>query len=101
MLFSSSWYYDGYLLLRDGSYTSRWWSNLLLSPIIYTAAGLLWNLEASGRWGFRFSFVRPDWPNPPADKRFLPLILVAIPLVLVAAFNLIAFVGWNMGGRPS
>lgn len=44
-LFSSSWFYDIYLLWRDGEYTSRWFGNLLLSPTIYVAAGLLWNLE--------------------------------------------------------
>jgi hypothetical protein len=44
-LFSSSWFYDGYLLLRDGSYTSRWLGNLLLSPTIYLCAGLVMNLE--------------------------------------------------------
>ncbi|HLY54216.1 MAG TPA: hypothetical protein VKS60_01585, partial [Stellaceae bacterium] len=41
LLFSSSWFYDGYLLWRDGVYTPRWWGNLILSPVIYSAAGLL------------------------------------------------------------
>lgn len=44
-LFSSSWFYDGYLLLRDGAYTQRWLGNLVLSPIIYLCAGLFWSLE--------------------------------------------------------
>jgi hypothetical protein len=96
VLFSSSWFYDGYLLWRDRSYTSRWSSNLLLSPIIYVAAGLLWNLEAKGRWGFRFAFVRQDWPSRPTDTRFLPLLLIALPFVLVAAFVLVAFVRWKL-----
>ena len=95
LLFSSSWFYDGYLLLRDGSYTTRWWSNLMLSPIIYVAAGFLWNLEARGRFGVRLGFVRADWPARPADTRFLPLILVSIPLILIAGFVLIAFVQWT------
>jgi len=95
ILFSSSWFYDGYLLWRDGIYTPRWLGNLMLSPIIYVAAGLLWNLEARGRFGFRLSFVRPDWPSPPEDRRFLPLMVVSIPLILIAAFVLVAFVGWR------
>ena len=33
-LFSSSWFYDGYLLWRDGAYTHRWLGNLTLSPVI-------------------------------------------------------------------
>lgn len=94
--FSSSWFYDGYLLLRDGSYTTRWWSNLMLSPILYLAGGLFWSLEARGRFGFRFGFVRPDWPSRPTDTRILPILLASIPLVLVAGFILIAFVQWTM-----
>ena len=68
LLFSSSWFYDG----------------------------LLWNLEAKDRFGFRFSFVRADWPSPPTDTRFLPLLLVSIPLILIAAFVLVGFVGWRL-----
>src|SRR3954464_486516 len=30
LLFSSSWFYDAYLLWRDGAYTPRWWENLIL-----------------------------------------------------------------------
>jgi hypothetical protein len=102
LLFSSSWFYDAYLLWRDGIYTRRWLGNLMLSPIIYMAAGMLWNLEANesqsflDRWDFRFSFVRPDWPSRPVDTRFTPVIVAAIPLILIAAFILVAFVGWNL-----
>ena len=103
LLFSSSWFYDAYLLWRDGAYTSRWLGNLMLSPWIYVAAGLLWNLEAkdSGDFregaGFRLSFVRADWPKRPVDTRFGPIMFVSIPLILIAAFVLVAFVGWKIG----
>jgi hypothetical protein len=103
LLFSSSWFYDGYLLWRDGAYTRRWLGNLMLSPFIYVAAGLLWNLEAKDggdfREGpcFRLSFVREDWPSRPVDTRFGPLVLVSIPFIVIAAFVLVAFVGWNVG----
>jgi hypothetical protein len=102
MLFSSSWFYDGYLLLRDGGYTRRWLGNLMLSPLIYVAAGLLWNLEAKGGGGyhvdsgFRLSFVREDWPSPPVDKRFGPIMFLSIPFILIAAFVLVEFVGWHI-----
>jgi hypothetical protein len=75
----------------------------MLSPFIYGAAGLLWNLEAkdSGnfrdRWDYRLSFVRADWPSRPLDTRFGPLVLVSIPFILIAAFVLVAFVGWKVG----
>jgi hypothetical protein len=103
LFFSSSWFYDSYLLWRDGAYTRRWLGNLMLSPIIYLAAGMLWNLEAKDswklrdHWDFRFSFVRPDWPNRPVDTRFSPVILASIPFILIAAFVIVAFVGWNLG----
>ena len=101
LLFSSSWFYDGYLLWRDGAYTGRWLGNLVLSPFIYMAAGLLWNLEAKPRVGFhddsgfQLSFVREDWPSPPVDTRFGPILFVSIPLILIAAFVLVAFVNWQ------
>jgi hypothetical protein len=103
LLFSSSWFYDGYLLWRDGMYTRRWAGNLMLSPFIYVAAGLLWNLEAKPRAGFhddsgfQLSFLRADWPKRPVDTRFGPIMLVSIPLILIAAFVLVEFVGWNVG----
>jgi len=95
LLFSSSWFYDGYLLWRDGSYTQRWFGNLIASSTLYVAAGLFWNLEAWPGAGYRLSFGRPNWPKPPADTRFRPLILIAIPLVLIAAFLLVGLVGWK------
>lgn len=102
LLFSSSWFYDGYLLWRDGAYTVRWWSNLLLSPIIYIAAGLLWNLEATEHNSFdeggqaRLSFLRPDWPAPPRNPGFAELLPLAFLFVLVAAYVLTGFVGWKI-----
>jgi hypothetical protein len=95
-LFSSSWFYDGYLLFRDGTYTHRWLGNLMLSPIIYWAAGLLWNLEAKPGGWWRLGFVREDWPEPPDDRRIGPLLIPAIPLILIAAFVLVAFVRWRL-----
>ena len=93
-LFASSWFYDGYLFLRDGHYTDYWLGNLLISPFIYLAAGLLWNLEARPAGGVRFGFLRPDWPTAPADRRFLPVFIASIPLVAVAVYLLVAYVEW-------
>jgi hypothetical protein len=101
LLFSSSWFYDAYLLWRDGVYTSRWAGNLMLSPFIYVAAGLLWNMEAKEgedfreNPGVRLSFVRADWPKRPVDTRFGPIMFVSIPLILIAAFVLVEFVAWK------
>jgi len=94
-LFSSSWFYDGYLLLRDGLYTARWFGNLLVSPIIYMAAGLLWNLELGAGNRIVFSFLRVDWPHIPSNKSWRGLVGAMLPLILIAAVSLVAFVGWR------
>lgn len=99
MLFASSWFYDGYLLLRDKAYTVRWLGNLMLSPFIFIAAGLLWNLEAKAPGEHRvsqFAFVKPDWPSPPENSDFGPLVLASIPFISIAIFVLIFFVGWRI-----
>lgn len=95
-LFSSSWFYDGYIYLRDGAYTTRWFGNLLLSPFIYLCAGLLWNLEARSRWLAALSFLRPDWPAPPQDRRFGPIVLMGLPFAVAGFVVLVAFVEWHL-----
>jgi hypothetical protein len=100
-LFSSSWFYDSYLLWRDGVYTQRWLGNLIASPVICVAAGLLWNLEAESASRYQLSFVRPDWPKPPANQSFRPLILVSVPLILIAAYVLVASVRWHIGANSA
>ena len=92
--FSTSWFYDSYLFIRDGHYTARWLGNLMLSPVLYLMAGLLWNLEAQGVWP-TLSFFRQSWPEPPADGRFGPLFIVALPLIASGGVALIAFVRWH------
>jgi hypothetical protein len=96
-LFSASWFYDGYLLLRDGAYTQRWLGNLLLSPTIYLCAGVLSNLEIDEGGKLGFAFTRPDWPRPlPSSSRVgIGLVLVALPLVGIAVWFLVGFVGWH------
>jgi hypothetical protein len=96
-LFSSSWFYDGYLLLRDGAYTPRWLGNLMLSPTIYLCAGLVMNLELrDGK--VALACTRPDWPRPMAGpaKATWPMLLAAVPFLVVAAYFLVGFVGWRL-----
>lgn len=102
VLFSSSWFYDAWQLWRDGAYSGRWWSNLMFSPIIYLAGGLLWNLEAREQRDFldgrsvQFSFMRADWPKRPADGRFAPLAAASAPLIVAAALLLTGLVRWKL-----
>lgn len=96
LFFSSSWFYDGYLLWRDGAYTARWLGNLKLSPFAYVSAGLLLNLEArEGLTLPRFAFTRSDWPRPLNQRVSLAMVLLALPLVAVAVVVLVGFVRWS------
>jgi hypothetical protein len=98
MFFASSWFYDGYLLLRDGAYTARWVGNLMLSPTVYLCAGLLTNFEMGDDRRLGFAFTRADWPRPLQGKRQIgwPLVLASLPLVGIAAYFLVGAVGWHM-----
>ena len=44
-MFSASWSYDGYLVLRDGAYPFTWLPNIFASSVLYLSAGLFWNLQ--------------------------------------------------------
>jgi len=93
-LFSASWFYDGYLLLRDGAYTHRWLGNLMISPVIYACAGLVANLEVrDGRLGF--AFARREWPLGASRSASARLAIAVVPLVALAAYGLVAAVGWR------
>lgn len=92
-LFSASWFYDGYLLWRDGVYGALWLPNLFISPYLYVAAGVLWSLE--GGKGPRLSFMRPDWPEASDDRGFRHVLPYAIPLVVFAAVVLLGSVRWQ------
>jgi hypothetical protein len=93
-LFSFSWFYDGYLVLRDGAYTVRYIGNLILSSVIYISAGLFWNLEVNKFGRPSFAFLRSDWPAPPTRKEFGNLWWLAAPLGIIAFYCLVFAVGW-------
>ncbi|WMW81816.1 hypothetical protein RF679_05915 [Undibacterium cyanobacteriorum] len=99
LFFSSSWFYDGYLLWRDGFYTPRWSSNLMISSCIYVAAGLFWNLEMEDRDDFsrrHFAFEREDWPILHPTSKILPPLRHLFPLLLIAIFGITGFVIWQI-----
>jgi hypothetical protein len=93
-LFSASWSYDAYLLLRDGYYPVTWSANMAASSVLYACAGLLWNLEHSAGRGVILGFMRPGWPSPPASRAFRPLVWAAAPFMAIAAVAILWFV-WN------
>jgi hypothetical protein len=69
-MFSASWSYDLYLLVRDGFYPVTWLANLFASSLLYLSAGLFWSLQWTWETGITFAFTDPDWPQHPIDSPF-------------------------------
>ena len=90
-LFSASWSYDLYIVLRDGIYPPTWESNLYLSSILYLLAGLFWNLDWSKEHGLHFAFMQDSWPVDNPNTVFTKLLWLALPLMLFVAILILAF----------
>jgi len=84
-LFSASWLYDLYLLLRDGFYPHTWHANLLASSVIYLSAGLFWNLDWQPGRGVVFGFLEPNWPAAPHAHWRIALYATVFALPAIAA----------------
>ncbi|MBJ6725260.1 hypothetical protein [Geomesophilobacter sediminis] len=96
-LFSASWSYDLYILLRDGSYTPMWRENLYASSFLYLLAGLFWNLEWRTGRGATFAFFHAGWPSAPEKHPIGRIIWYILPVSLVVAWLFIEFVIRNNG----
>jgi hypothetical protein len=84
-LFTASWSYDGYLLLRDGRYPSTWALNLVVSSVLYFLAGLFWNLEWIPERGVVFAFMLEKWPCTESRSSFARVAgLAVLCMVLVS-----------------
>ena len=90
-MFSASWSYDLYILLRDGAYSSTWLPNIPAASVLYFSAGLLWNLDWRRDRGATFSFQEPDWPRVAPAAEFGRLIGIALPFMVIAAASVIYF----------
>ncbi len=88
-MFSASWSYDLYLLLRDGKYTELWLLNIPTSSILYISAGLLWNLDWRKGHGATFAFMEKKWLVAPTG--FKRVFWFALPLMVIAAVAVIYF----------
>ncbi len=90
-MFSASWSYDLYLLLRDGYYPQTWFTNIFASSVLYCSAGLLWSLDWRPGRGVTFAFLETDWffgaPRIPLRK----VIWAALPFMLLAAVAIGSF----------
>lgn len=84
-MFSASWCYDGWLVIRDGRYPPTWAANILASSILYLCAGLFWSVvHAPGR-GVVFSFMLDEWPARQEATSGRALWVAAVFALLVAA----------------
>jgi hypothetical protein len=91
-LFSASWSYDAYLLIRDGHLPLTWFDNLVASALLYILAGLLWNLEWQPSRGLIFAFMDRGWPSPPQGAQFGRVAWVALPIMLLVTTAILSFV---------
>jgi hypothetical protein len=91
-MFSASWSYDLYLLLRDGSYPATWAANIGASSILYFSAGLLWNLEYRSNKGVTFAFMNEPWPSGQEQTPFWRIVGYAFPFMLIASVAILSFV---------
>jgi len=91
-MFSASWSYDLWLLVRDGEYPPTWLANILASSCLYLPAGMLWSLAWDERRGMHFAFSEHDWPRAKAIVPFSKIAPVAAILMLLAASQIIPFV---------
>ncbi|MDO8311776.1 MAG: hypothetical protein Q7T25_07535 [Sideroxyarcus sp.] len=94
-MFSVSWSYDLYLVLRDGRYPETWLPNIFASSVLYLSAGLLWNLDWRVERGMTFSFLENDWPSIHPTASFSKVFWVALPFMLIAAAAILYFVTPN------
>ncbi len=93
-MFSASWSYDGYLVLRDGAYPATWFANIFASSVLYVSAGMFWNLDWKPGRGVIFGFMDAAWPVPSAHATFARVFWIGLPLMLLVAAMILPFL-WN------
>lgn len=90
-MFSVSWAYDVYILLKLGYYPPTWLPNIVLSSILYFAAGLLWNLQRKDGHGVVFGFMEPGWPDARYELGFRRIVWFALPIMILVTMMIAPF----------
>jgi hypothetical protein len=83
-MFSASWSYDLYIVVRDGDYPITWGANIAASSVLYMSAGLLWSLEWRPERGVTFGFLEKDWPAIHGRQHTRRVLWYALPFMLLA-----------------
>ena len=73
-MFTASWSYDAYNLLRDGMYPATWFSNIGASSVLFISGGLFWNLDWVRGRGVTFAFMEPGWPYVNKEPVFFRIL---------------------------
>jgi len=90
-LFSASWSYDLYLLVRDGHYPETWSANLGASSILYLLGGMFWNLIWSSEKGISFAFLSNSWLADDTQTNFKNVLWMALPFMIFATILVFYF----------
>jgi len=90
-MFSASWSYDLYLVLRDGYYPITWFSNIFASSVLYISAGLFWSLDWIPGRGVTFAFLEDGWPYSTSESSFPKIVWFALPFMALVSFLIIYF----------
>ncbi|MCH8867148.1 MAG: hypothetical protein IID58_09885 [Proteobacteria bacterium] len=90
-MFSVSWAYDVYILLKHGYYPPTWLPNIVLSSILYFAAGLFWNLQRKDGRGVVFGFMEPGWPDAANELGFRRVAWFAVPIMILVTVLIAPF----------
>ena len=90
-MFSVSWAYDVYILLKLGFYPPTWLPNIVLSSILYFAAGLMWNLQRKDSRGVVFGFMEAGWPDPNYELGFRRVAWFAVPIMILVTMLIAPF----------
>ena len=90
-MFSVSWLYDVYILVKDGYYPLTWLPNIILSSILYFCAGMLWNLQKKEDRGVVFGFMERGWPDANHELGFRQVAWFALPFMILATLMIAPF----------
>jgi len=97
-MFTVSWCFDTYILIRDGEYNPLWFPNIFASSALYLFAGMMWNLDWRSDRGTFFAFMEDHWPRPYADSKvFGKIIGWVLFFALTVAGMIVPFLVWNLG----
>lgn len=96
-MFSASWSYDLYLVLRDGGYPLTWFSNIFASSVLYVSAGLFWSLDWIQDRGVTFAFLENNWPYSISGSAFSKIVWYALPFMVLVSFLILYFFWFKAG----